>query len=90
MRGLSLRANADALFENQNLMNQQKKGRSFFTPEEIRAFKFHAVIIVGIAFGLYLVALKRIGQGLGVLFAAALLPLPPVVIYLVRRCRAGR
>jgi hypothetical protein len=59
--------------------------RVAFTREEVRAFRIHAVIVAAIAAGMFAVAPKGLGQVLGVLFAMALLPLPPLVIYLVRR-----
>ncbi len=61
-----------------------------FTPAEIRVFKVHAVLVAAIAAGFWVTAPKGLGQVLGLLLAAALLPLPPLVIYLLRRYRADR
>ena len=61
-----------------------------FTPGEIRAFKFHAVIVAALAAGMLLVAPKGLGQVLGVLAAAALLPVPPLVVYIMRRRKSRR
>jgi hypothetical protein len=61
-----------------------------FTVAEIRAFKIHAVIVAAIAAGMFVAAPKGVGQLVGVLFAAALLPVPPLVIYFVRRRKADR
>jgi hypothetical protein len=67
-------------------MNPDKtKPAVAFTPREIRAFKISAVVSAAIAAGMFTVAPKGLGQILGVLFAAALLPVPPVVVYLLRQ-----
>jgi hypothetical protein len=68
-------------------MSQDEKQRAVFTPEEMRVFKSFAVIAVAIAAGMYVVAPKGVGQLLGVIFAVALTPVPPLVIFLVRRWR---
>ena len=59
--------------------------RVAFTPKEISAFKIYAVIIAAIAAGMFVVAPKGAGQILGIVFAIVLLPIPPLMIYLVRR-----
>ncbi len=61
-----------------------------FTPGEIRAFKIHAVIVAAIAAAMSVVVPKGIWQTIGALFAVALLPVPPLVIYLLRRRKGGR
>lgn len=60
-----------------------------FTPREIRAFKIHAVVVAALAAGMTVVTPPGIGQTIGALFAVALLPIPPLVIYFFRR-RQGR
>jgi hypothetical protein len=68
------------------VMNREAQSRKIvFTAKEIRAFKIHALLVAGIAAGLVVAAPKGMGQLLGVLFAVALLPLPPLLIYLLRR-----
>ena len=72
-------------------MNQEnERPRTGFTPNELRVFKYHAVIVAAIAAGMYAVAPKGVGQLVGVLFAIALLPVPPLVVYLLRRRKSGR
>lgn len=66
-----------------------QRPRIAFTPGEIRAFKIHAVIVAALAASMTVVAPKGIGQTLGALFAVALLPVPPLVIYFLRK-RKGR
>ncbi len=61
-----------------------------FTPREIRAFKIYAVIVAAIGAALSVVAPKGVGQTLGALFAVALLPIPPLVVYFFRKRRGGR
>lgn len=61
-----------------------------FTPGEIRAFRYHAVIVAAIAAGLAVVARSGAGKVLGVVLALILLPLPPLVVYLLRRRRARK
>ena len=63
--------------------------RAVFTPKEMKTFKLYAAEVVLIAVGLYFVAPKGTGQIVGVLFAIALFPVPPLVIYIVRKCRAS-
>jgi hypothetical protein len=58
-----------------------------FTPAEIRSFRISAVLCAAIAAGIFVVAPKGLGQVIGVLFAAALVPVPPLVIYFLRRRR---
>lgn len=65
-------------------------GRPGFTPAEIKAFRLHAVVVAGIAAAMFVIAPKGLGQVLGVLFAILLLPIPPLVIYLLRRRKAAR
>jgi hypothetical protein len=60
-----------------------------FTPREIRAFKIYALILAAVAGGIAVVAPKGLGQTMGALLAVALLPVPPLVIYLLRRGRGG-
>ena len=61
-----------------------------FTQGEIRAFRIHGVIVAAIVVGMAFVAPKGTGQILGMLFALALLPVPALVIYLLRRRKSGR
>lgn len=61
-----------------------------FTPGEIRVFKFHAVIVAALVAAMAVVAPPGIGRVLGALFAVALLPIPPLVVYLLRRRKNGR
>lgn len=56
-----------------------------FTPGEIRAFKFHAVLVAALVAAMAVVAPPGIGRVLGALFAIALLPIPPLIIYFLRR-----
>jgi hypothetical protein len=70
-------------------MNDNRRQKVAFTPKEKRAFKFHALVVAAIAVGLYLVAPKGTGQVVGVLFAMCLFPIPPLVIYIVRRRKAA-
>ena len=49
-----------------------------------------AVLVAAIAAGLYVVAPSGLGKVIGVLFAMALLPIPPLVIYLLRRRKMNR
>jgi hypothetical protein len=76
---------ADALSD----MNSKEERRGF-TSKEIVGFRIHAVVVAAIAAGMFAVAPKGFGQILGVLFALVLLPLPPLVIYLLRRRKPGR
>ena len=64
--------------------------RSIFSPEERRAFVVCAIIIGAIGVGLFVVAPKGLGQALGVAFAAALLPIPPSVVYFLRRRKLSK
>ncbi len=66
---------------NREIANQ----RAGFTPREVRAFRYYAVVDAAIAAGLFVVAPKGLGQLLGVLLAVLLLPVPPLVVYLLRR-----
>ncbi len=59
--------------------------RIAFTPKEIRVFKIHAVLVAALVAGMAVVAPPGIGRVLGALFAVALLPIPPLVVYLLRR-----
>jgi len=67
-----------------------ERQRTGFTVKEIKAFKIYAVIIAAIAAGMFVAAPKGVGQLLGVVLAAALLPIPPLVIYFLRRRKADR
>ena len=70
-------------------MNPETQNRrAGFTPHEIRVFYSYAVIDAAIAAGMYAVAPKGRGQLLGVLLAVLLLPVPPLVVYLLRRRKA--
>jgi hypothetical protein len=66
------------------------KPRIGFTPGELRAFRYHAIIVAALVAGMAAVAPAGPGRVLGVLFAVALLPVPPLVVYLLRRRRSGR
>ena len=68
-------------------MNETGKPKTGFAPAEIRAFRYHAVLVAAIAAGLYVAAPSGLGRVVGVLFAVALLPIPPLVIFLWRRRR---
>jgi hypothetical protein len=54
------------------------------TVAEMGAFHAYAAIVAAIAAGMYAVAPKGLGQILGVIFAASLLPVPPLVLYFTR------
>jgi hypothetical protein len=66
-------------------VSEHRKPAVVFTPKEIWVFKIHALIVAAIAAGLYTVAPKGTGQLVGVIFAVCLFPIPPLVIYVVRR-----
>jgi hypothetical protein len=66
-------------------MSEPGSARITFTAAEWRAFALHAVVVAGIAAGMWMVAPSREGQLAGVIFALALLPVPLVVIYCMRR-----
>ena len=68
----------------------EKTPRVGFTPKEIRVFRIYAVIVAAIAASMAVVAPKGPGQVLGALFAVALLPIPPLVVYLRRRRQKDR
>ena len=53
-------------------------------------FKFHAVIVAALVAAMAVVAPPGIGRVLGALFAVGLLPIPPLVVYLLRRRKGGR
>lgn len=72
------------------MSKEPQRRRVAFTPGEIRAFKFHAVVVAAIAAAMTVVVPKGIGQTIGALFAVALLPVPPLVVYLMRRRKGGR
>ena len=61
--------------------------RGVFSAAEWRVFGLHVLIVVGIAAGMWAVAPSRAGRWAGVMMAAALLPVPPLVIYGLRRWR---
>jgi hypothetical protein len=70
-------------------MNHEiEKPRVAFTPKEVRALKYHAVVVAAIAAAMYMVAPKGVGQLLGVLLAVLLLLVPPLVVYVLRRRKA--
>ncbi len=71
-------------------MSEREKSSVGFTRAEIRAFRYHAVLVAAIAAALYAVAPSGLGKAVGVLFAMALLPIPPLVIYLLRRRKSDR
>ena len=70
------------------MSREDQQSRVAFTREEVRIFRIHAIIAAAIAAGMFAVAPKGLGQALGVLFAIVLLPVPPLVVYLVRRRKA--
>jgi hypothetical protein len=70
-------------------MNEKRNQKVGFTAREIGAFKIQGVVVAAIAAGLYVVAPKGVGQIVGVLFALCLFPIPPLVIYIVRRRKAA-
>ena len=70
-------------------MNEDRKQKAVFTPKEMRAFKCHAFVVAAIAAGMFAVAPKGIGQFVGVTFAVCLFPIPPLVIYIIRRRKAS-
>lgn len=72
------------------MTKEPQRRRVAFTSGEIRAFKFHAVIVAAIAAAMSVVAPKGIGQTIGALCAVALLPVPPVVVYFLRKRKGGR
>jgi hypothetical protein len=71
-------------------MQNEENKPGVFTPRELRAFRIYAIEIAVIAIGLWYVAPSRSGKILGVLFAVALLPVPPVVLYAHRKMRLSR
>ena len=71
-------------------MEKEKPPPTGFTPKEIKAFKIHAVLVAALAASFTVVASPGPGQVLGALFAVVLLPLPPLVVYLLRRRKSGR
>ena len=71
-------------------MNSTDQPKVTFTRVEIRAFRIYAVVLAAIAAGMVVVAPRGLGQVLGVLFAAVLLPIPAAIIYLVRRRRGSK
>jgi hypothetical protein len=68
-------------------MNVTKDHRVTFTQGEIRVFRSYPAIPVMIAAAMFFAAPKGIGQVIGILFALALIPVPPLVIYFIRRRR---
>lgn len=58
-----------------------------FTRKEIRAFQAHAIIMAAVAGGIAVVAPSADARLLGVLLSVALVPVPPLAIYLVRKRR---
>ena len=70
--------------------SQAKNHRAAFTQEGMRVFKAYLAILVVIAAGMYFAAPRGVGQLMGVLFAFALFPVPPLVIHFVRRRRISR
>jgi hypothetical protein len=67
--------------------SQAENHGTAFTPEEMGLFKAYLAILVVIAVGMYFAAPRGVGQLMGVLFAFALVPVPPLVIHIVRRRR---
>jgi len=58
-----------------------------FTRKEIRIFQVHAVLMAAVAGGIAVVAPSADGRLLGVFICVALVPLPPLAIYLLRKRR---
>ncbi|HRE04280.1 MAG TPA: hypothetical protein PKX00_01650 [Opitutaceae bacterium] len=71
-------------------MEREKQPPAGFTPKEIRAFKIHAVLMALLGAAFTVVLPTGPGQVLGALFAVALLPVPPLIVYALRRRRANR
>lgn len=59
-----------------------------FTVREIKAFKIHAVLMAALAAAFAAVAPSGSGRVLGALVAVALVPVPPLVVTLLRRRRS--
>lgn len=68
-------------------MAQLETKKTGFTRKEMRSFRNYALFVAAIGAGMFAVAPKGMGQVLGILFSVLLLPVPPSVIYLIRRCR---
>lgn len=60
-----------------------------FTRRELKAFKIHALLMAALAAGFGTLVRPGTTQVLGALLAVALVPVPPLVVYLLRR-RRGR
>jgi len=71
-------------------MEKEKTPPTGFTPGEIKVFKIHAVLVAALAASFAVVAPSGPGQVLGALFAVLLLPIPPLVVYLLRRRKSAR
>lgn len=71
-------------------MGKGERRWAAFTPAEIRAFKLHGLVMAALAAGMCAVAPQGAGRWAGVLLAAALVPVPPLVIYALRRRKAER
>lgn len=67
------------------MTSQTESKARMFTAKEIMAFQINVAVCMAVAAGMFFVAPPGVGQILGVAFAAALMPLPPMVIYLSRR-----
>lgn len=59
--------------------------RATFTPAERRAFRLHAVLMAATGVGMFVAAPPGWGKVIAVLVTVALLPVPPLVILLLRR-----
>jgi hypothetical protein len=75
---------------NQNGTTGGPVPKTGFTRKEIGALRIYAVIVAAIAAGLFVVAPKGVGQVLGLIFCLILLPIPPAVIYFMRKRKAPR
>ncbi|HZZ18577.1 MAG TPA: hypothetical protein VFE25_04370, partial [Opitutaceae bacterium] len=66
-------------------MTRACTNNSIFSPKEKRAFKIFVIEMVLIGAGLCWIAPTTSGRLAGVLFAAALVPVPPAVLYVCRK-----
>ena len=66
-------------------MTHTANQKVIFTRKETKAFKLYVVEVLLIGAGLYFIAPSGSGQIVGVLLAIALIPIPPLVIYLFRK-----
>lgn len=71
-------------------MEPEKRPTVGFTPKEIQAFKLHAVLMAAVGASFTFILPPGPGRVLGALFAVALLPVPPLIVYALRRRKERR